>query len=126
MEMNGEVKVDQGTADISARGTSSFNVPLHIKILKHVQGNMLDVLPNVHFIIYEYSETAANHYGTKLGEYTTRADGTFEVEVPHLSGNNNLSKKYILHEVEPPTGFERMPHDYEFHHHLHRHLLLEF
>ncbi len=114
MEMNGEVKVDQGTADISARGTSSFNVPLHIKILKHVQGNMLDVLPNVHFIIYEYSETAANHYGTKLGEYTTRADGTFEVEVPHLSGNNNLSKKYILHEVEPPTGFERMPHDYEF------------
>ena len=114
LEMNGESKMDKGNADVEARGESSFDTPLHLHILKHVEGNMMDVLPNVTFQIYKYSETAENHYGPLLGTYTTLADGMFEVTVPHIPGNNNLSDKYVIHEVEPPTGFQRMPHDYVF------------
>ena len=114
LEMNGEKVIKGGDAVVEARGTSTFGNNLHIKILKHVDGNMMDVLPNVYFQLYEYDETKPNNYGTYIGEYHTLEDGKFNIEVPSLPENRNLSKKYVLHEVEPPEGFERLPHDYYF------------
>ena len=121
VEVNNQSVTKTGTANITSRGSTGAR-EASIKILKHSGSNLLEGIENVQFELYEYDENYPNNYNPEAkvlsGTYSTNANGMFTIQHIPLAVEDGSytthTKKYVLHEVEPPEGYKALPHDYVF------------
>lgn len=123
VEVNAQSVTKTGTAHITSRGSTGAR-EASIKVLKHSGTNLLDTIDGVQFELYEYDESYPNNYNPAApvlrSPYTTGANGNGLFTIQHIpltveNGEYTThSKKYVLHEVEPPEGYKPMSHDYYF------------
>ena len=121
VEVNNQSVTKTGTANITSRGSTGAR-EASIKILKHSGSNLLEGISGVQFELYEYDESYTNNYNPAVkvlgGTYSTDENGMFTIQHIPLTAEGNVytthTKKYVLHEVEPPEGYKALPHDYVF------------
>ena len=121
VEVNNQSVTKTGTANITSRGSTGAR-EASIKILKHAGSNLLEGIAGVQFELYEYDESYPNNYNPAAkvlsGTYSTDANGMFTIRHIPLAVEDGSytthTKKYVLHEVEPPEGYKALPHDYVF------------
>lgn len=107
--VNGQAVEKSDTANISSHGGTGYG-NVSFRVMKYADGNMLDRLPGAVFELYED--------GTKIGEYTTDADGMITLtRVTHADGKTSdlyRGIKYSLKEITAPAGYKEIGFDYQF------------